>query len=534
MVQFLPCHQGTNLPEPGKRRSRLCRIRTTQLLEVRCDSFSPGDWGVEKQTTYFPPLLDPESWFYYPASGESVKSAFIKRHIPQRTAEYDRAACLETFEYIKHMVVRTRPWTRRRYVQGIVPASRQRLYLRHEEDLETGGRVRAYVQPFNKANEKFNLTKYKPSRMIQARHITFNIEYGKYIKPLELQLTKNSKFKHYFGKGDPVELSDRIGKLSSKYLYMTEGDHTTFDAHVTKEMLRVTHKFYLSCFGYNRELMALCRRTLNNNCISRKGDKYRVAGTRMSGDVDTSFGNSLINLAILMASCARLGVYAEFIVNGDDFIIFSNEVVDIAELEKIFRIYNMETKMKPSTRLHNTVEFCRTKRVLTADGEYSMLKDVQRTYSNFGMTTSRPQNYLQYILELTHATWKMNKLNPLGLYFKDLYIKLDELYNQSSKLPSSGANRLVKYQYKYLDDGIVSAAKAMRRYKDTKSYELTTDMLLAYPEIVNIRKYNRQIIRRFKHFLRIGPPTTAELKHLPFTHELIINHDLEQIDMYRL
>lgn len=419
-------------------------------------------------------------------------------------------------------------------MQGILPAARQRLYQKHLNDLEFGGRIRYYVAPFVKADEKFNLTKYKPPRMIQARHITFNIEYGRFIKPLELAITKNSKFKHYFGKGDPVDLSERIGKLASKYTYMTEGDHTTFDAHVTKEMLRVTHKFYLSCFSYNKELSNLCRHTLNNNCISRAGDKYRVAGTRMSGDVDTSFGNSIINLAILMAACSRLGVYAEFIVNGDDFIIFSNEIIDIKSLEKIFLIYNMETKMKPSTRLHNTVEFCRTKRVLTADGQYSMLKDIDRTYSNFGMTRSRPQNYLQYILELAHATWKMHKLNPLGLHFKQLYTRMEALYSRNKALPSSGYYRHMRYQYKYLDDGIVTAVKAMRRYKDTQSYEITTDMILAYPEIINIKLYNYRILRKFKHFLRIGPPTSNELKNIPFTHLLTINHDLEEIDMYRL
>jgi hypothetical protein len=43
----------------------------------------------------------------------------------------------------------------------------------------------------------------------------------------------------------------------------------------------------------------------------------------MSGDVDTSFGNSLINYYILISLLKELNVVGDAIVNGDDFIIFT-------------------------------------------------------------------------------------------------------------------------------------------------------------------------------------------------------------------
>lgn len=43
----------------------------------------------------------------------------------------------------------------------------------------------------------------------------------------------------------------------------------------------------------------------------------------MSGDVDTSFGNSIINYAILKEVIRILGLKGDAIVNGDDSLIFT-------------------------------------------------------------------------------------------------------------------------------------------------------------------------------------------------------------------
>lgn len=114
------------------------------------------------------------------------------------------------------------------------------------------------------------ISKYKAPRMIQARHISFNIQYGKYIKPLEQYVTKKHKLALHFGKGTPNEIAERIYKLSNKWNYKTEGDHSTFDAHITKEMLQLTHKYYQACFGGDSFLSKLSKRTINNTCKSRK------------------------------------------------------------------------------------------------------------------------------------------------------------------------------------------------------------------------------------------------------------------------
>lgn len=256
--------------------------------------------------------------------------------------------------------------------------------------------------------------KYKAPRMIQARHITFNIEYGRYIKPLEHFITKKHWNKTNFGKGDYDELGSRIHKLARKYKYYTECDHSTFGAHVTKEHLRLTHKFYQSCYRHDATLRKLSAKTLRNNCISRQGDKYKVKGTRMSGDVDTSFGNSLINYAILKQLLVELSLDGDVIVNGDDSIIFSNSPIQISRAIEILRTYNMETEIKSSVTNIHDVEFCRCKVILNDLGKYTMMINPKRLEDIYGMTYRQVNSYVSYLVETAFCVAAINKANPVG------------------------------------------------------------------------------------------------------------------------
>nr|AZS32321.1 hypothetical protein 2 [Crane fly tombus-like virus 3] len=98
-------------------------------------------------------------------------------------------------------------------------------------------------------------SKYKAPRLIQGRHPTFNLAYGRYIKPLE----KSLKIDRHFGKGNYDDIGKKVHYFGKKYKYYTEGDHTTFDSHVTREMLQLCHRFYSRCYKQNRELHKLCK-----------------------------------------------------------------------------------------------------------------------------------------------------------------------------------------------------------------------------------------------------------------------------------
>jgi len=63
-----------------------------------------------------------------------------------------------------------------------MPTSHKRYqYLEALDRIRTSSKVNAKVRPFTKI-EKMPIDKYKPPR-IQAKDITFNIKYGRFIKP---------------------------------------------------------------------------------------------------------------------------------------------------------------------------------------------------------------------------------------------------------------------------------------------------------------------------------------------------------------
>lgn len=132
----------------------------------------------------------------------------------------------------------------------------------------------------------------------------------------------------------------------------------------------------------------MSRKTLNNNCRTRNGIKYRVVGTRMSGDVDTSLGNSLRNYAILKETqnVCKIAGKCEVIVNGDDSVIFTNRPIKISALVEELLKYNMESVVKPSVNNIHKIEFCRHRYIINNNGMPTMMIDPDRINEIYGMT----------------------------------------------------------------------------------------------------------------------------------------------------
>lgn len=315
-------------------------------------------------------------------------------------------------------------------------SSKRKQYADYYDDYLRTGKIPAVVTPFTKI-EKMSTSKYKAPRMIQGRHMIFNLHYGRFIKPLEKLVTKyNPRTNGLFGKGNYDEQARKIHELSKRFKYFTEADHKTFDSHETVEHLKTTHRFYNKCYPqHKREISRLARRTIINTCFSRTGDSYRVKGTRMSGDVDTGFGNCLINYAILSAALEAIGIFDyEIIVNGDDSIIFTNVPIPIELFTAALRKYNMETEIKPSTTNIHEVEFCRTKLVMASNGQPTMMIDPERLIDIYGMSyTISEKKYHDYLLETAMCNAYINSNNPLGVLWAK-YFNIDlENYKKNEK-----------------------------------------------------------------------------------------------------
>lgn len=273
------------------------------------------------------------------------------------------------------------------------------------------GRVISRITPFTKL-EKVKTDKYRAPRLIHARHPTFNVEYGCYIKPLERILKSDI----HFGKGTYDQIAAKIHQLSSRYKFYTAGDHSSFDAHCLRESLQLCHRFYSACYKKDKYLSRLSRRTLRNRCKTRHGESYTLDGGRMSGDVDTGFGNCIINLYILRSVLRELGYVGDAIVNGDDFILFSTTAIDTVAFMAGLRRYNMECKLMASETNISTIEFCRTKLIYHPDGHPTMAFDPDRLRSIYGCTYHRysDRNYIKYLENVQHANWSINQNSPVS------------------------------------------------------------------------------------------------------------------------
>lgn len=367
--------------------------------------------------------------------------------------------------------------------------------------------------------------------MIQARDITFNIEYGRFIKPIEDKCGKRVQF----AKGTNNEIAKKIRKLAAKYSHYTECDHSSFDAHVTTEMLKLTHTFYQSCHYHNADLRKMSKKTLNNNCRTRDGIKYRIKGTRMSGDVDTSLGNSLINYAILKDAVTRMVGECDIIVNGDDSIIFTNRPLDIRQAEQLLKEYNMESKFKPTETNIHKVEFCRHKYIINNDGIPTMMIDPDRINGIFGMTYKQQRDYLEYLRQVCICNIAINWANPIGRYWKQIY---ETCWTKPLNFAEIDDFKYIELRTK------LTAKKELKKNINISTLELNVSMYIAYNNLDNWLREKYIIIRKIKKIQKITTRhsprdkiiriNTAMLPYLPVSHIFFVNHNVKTMDVLRL
>nr|QZZ63380.1 hypothetical protein [Leuven Tombus-like virus 2] len=506
-------------------------------MEVPDGGFRRGRFCYARQILYFPSILEPQAWYYEPIGTETTAAAYTNRHKPELLDGYDPKVVGNLLHFLTPYVINCRKWSGQRYVDTMWPSSKRRIYQDALDELNNGAKYKSTVQPFTKV-EKKNTSKYKAPRMIQARHVSFNILLGCYIKPLEHIITKKHNLKYHYGKGSPEDISRRMTYLSDRYKWRTEGDHKTFDAHLTVELLKVFNDYVVQCFPQDKLLKKLLKETLVNNCVSRQGDRYRVKGTRMSGDVHTSFGNSAINIAILKYMLSELGVEGEVIVNGDDFIIYSNEPLNISRSKDILITLNMETDMKESVREDEQVEFCQKKLVIAGNGEKTLLSDPRKTFMKFGMTFVKVKKYTTYLLENLHGTWMMNKNNPLGCYFRDLYFETVLL--EAKAFGKNAANIIkkhMKFDYDYLERQFIYSIREAAKDKQIHTKELTCSMIEAYIDILEVPRWTAQLLRYIQNLYRdnknfgskqlelTSPFRTIEINHQNKTIECTMEAD---------
>jgi len=229
----------------------------------------------------------------------------------------------------------------------------------------------AAVSTFIKA-EKFNWTQ-KPNadpRLIQPRSNRFLVAHGRYIKAIEkkIYLAMSRLQRHpMVAKGFNAEQTGQL--LREKWEMFKDPvciglDASRFDQHVSRDMLKATHRIYRR-FIDSAEFRRLCELQLRNVGFARcpqGGFKYDVDGRRMSGDMDTSLGNCVIMCAITYEFVQGWG---QIFNNGDDCIIICERArapsTDL--LAQHYAQYGFRVQIEPTVSVFERVEFCQTQPV---------------------------------------------------------------------------------------------------------------------------------------------------------------------------
>lgn len=245
----------------------------------------------------------------------------------------------------------------------------------------------ACLKTFVKAEKFIEGAKIDPvPRVIQPRTPRYNVELGRYLRPLEKKVYKaiDGMFK------SPTIMSEYNAFTQAKVLRTKWAkykqpvcvgiDASRFDQHVSVQALQFEHSFYKKLFR-SKELDLLLSWQINNRGFAVASDgefQYRVKGSRMSGDMNTSLGNKFLMCLMCKAFIDQTGVDVELANNGDDclLILEREDLNRLSNLEEYFKDFGFKMVREEPVYEFEQIEFCQTKPVC-CNGVYRMVRNVK-------------------------------------------------------------------------------------------------------------------------------------------------------------
>lgn len=223
----------------------------------------------------------------------------------------------------------------------------------------------------------------KAPRVINPRSARYNLELARYLKHAEHHYFRaiNKAFGSHTAatviKGFNADKSAQI--LREKWDRFDQPvaiglDASKFDMHVSVPALKYEHEFYTRLYPGSRFLKQLLRWQLCNQGVAYATDgtvKFKMQGTRCSGDINTSLGNCLLMCALVYSYSKRIGVDVELANNGDDCVVFlesRDEQRFTSILSGWFRSRGFAMTVEPPAYEFEELEFCQTHPVQLSTG----------------------------------------------------------------------------------------------------------------------------------------------------------------------
>lgn len=298
---------------------------------------------------------------------------------PAPTVDTDKT--LEEFEWrFERMIQPTLPYTAEQFV-GTYSGGKRKMYENALKSLDTIplGRRDFFCKRFTKYEKR--LKEKAVCRIISARSPRYNIKLGRYIKRIEKKVYK--AIDEVFGYTAVVKGCD--GKVAASIIHDAWHDFSDpvgvgldmkrFDQHVSVPFLKWEHRQYPKFFSQceKTELEFLLRKQLRNSGVCHTRDhsiKYTAVGTRSSGDMNTSCGNTLLVCAMLWTYLHNNNIRARVVNNGDDSILIleRRDLTKLRNLPSEFLKWGFQVEVEDPVFTLEHIEFCQCHPVFTSRG----------------------------------------------------------------------------------------------------------------------------------------------------------------------
>lgn len=280
----------------------------------------------------------------------------------------------------------------------------------------------------------------KAPRGINPRDPRFNLELGRYLKHAEKPFFRainkafDSVTEHTVIKGlNSTESATVIRRKwdSFKNPVAIGLDAEKFDAHVSVQALQYEHKFYTALFPGALVLKKLLGWQLHNVGKAYAEDgvvKFRVRGTRSSGDLNTSLGNSIIMCAAIYAYAKQKGVRIELANNGDDCVVImekDDQERFLRGIEGWFRDRGFSIVSEKPVEIFEELEFCQTRPVCVG-GVWRMIRNHNAVLKKDTMCLIAIQNgsvYRKWLHAVGIGGVTLNSGVPVQNAFYDAYLR---------------------------------------------------------------------------------------------------------------
>lgn len=322
--------------------------------------------------------------------------------------------CPEAVEHLLEVVAELElaPVATTREVVKAYTGPKRKLYLQAEHKYWTDGvtRMDAMLHSFVKF-EKTDLS--KAPRVINPRTSVYNLSLGRYLKLNEKNYYK--AIAAVFGqenviiKGmDSVESATQIRRVWDAFddPIAIGGDAKKFDMHVSYEALYYEHLHYIMpIVGSLAETMVLYDRVIEEkadklNLLWSEAEqlawllslqlqnvgtayfddgklKFKMRGTRASGDLNTSLGNCVLMCSMARVWSKRTGVHMQLINNGDDCVFVMERRDEDTWRRGILGYYESKgfrMVLEETAYEFEEIEFCQSRPCQIGEG-YTMVRN---------------------------------------------------------------------------------------------------------------------------------------------------------------